>query len=244
MPRNILIIGHSHLGAYRTADKIRALEDHVGPRIRTIYLKDPAFSSEIEDGDFSPEVKAAILSQKAEGNPILASAIGGNAHAAMTLIAVERIDFVLSDDDALPIDEEAKIITEEEMSHRLTKALQGDLLRLKLLRRLIGPFWHLESPPPVRRKDWIEQKAENFFTANPSFRALGISEAGIRYRVWRLANRIIKAELDRLGCGYISVPKSVCGEAGLLRPSHGRDATHGNNHFGEAMLRELERIAG
>lgn len=243
MSRSILIVGHSHLGAYRVAAKARRIDHPGGPTIKTVYLRDPAFSSEMEDGDFSPEVKAAIQIAIADDDPILASAVGGNSHAALTLIARERIDFVLSDDDALPIDGEAKIISEAEMANRLRPGLEHDLIRLRLLRALIGPFWHLESPPPVRRKDWIEEKAEASFTANSAFRQFGVAEAGIRYRAWRLANRIIRAELDRLGCCYVPVPRHVCGEAGMLRPSHARDATHGNQQFGEQMLRELETAA-
>lgn len=226
------------------AARARREENPEGPVIKSVNLKNPSFSSEMDGGEFSADVKGAIQCLVGEYNPIIASAIGGNSHAALTLIATKRIDFVLSHDDALPIDEEATIITEAQMADRLRPGLEHDLIRLRALRQLVGPFWHLESPPPVRRKDWLEEKAEAFFTANPDFRAMGIAEPGIRYRAWRLANRIIKAELDRLGCGYVPVPRIVCGEAGMLRPSHGRDATHGNQQFGEQVLRALEAAAG
>lgn len=243
MPRNVLVIGHSHVHAVRTAAIKRREEDPERPRTRTIYLLDDAFGGEMEGDDFSVGVKAAILDQVQRHNPIIASAIGGNAHAAMTMIPYRRIDFALSGDDALPMDEAAEILTEEEMRRDLELALRHDIDRLRLLHRLIGPYLHLESPPPVRRSDWVMEKAERFFTDKPEFHALGVAEPGIRYRAWRLANRIIKAELDALGCGYVSVPRHVCGDAGLLRPSFGRDATHGNYHFGEAMIQALEAVA-
>jgi len=243
MDRDILIIGHSHLGAYRTANKIRELERPEATRVRTVYLKDAAYGVEMEGDDFSPALKAAIRKEASTGNSILACALGGSAHALLTIFATERIDFVLSGDDALPIDLEATLITETEMAQRLNTVLRADLHKLRLLHGLIGPYWHMESPPPVRRSDWMEERVAAFRSANPTMTA-SVAEPGIRYRTWRLANRIIKTELDRMGCGYVSVPPGVCGEAGMLRPSHGGDAFHGNNHFGEAMLQELERLAG
>jgi len=222
---------------------LRRQADPDRPRTRTIYLFDEVFGGEMQGDDFSPGVKSAILDQIHRHEPIVASAIGGNAHAAMTVIPYRRIDFVLSGDEALPLDDEAEILTEEEMRQDLENALQPDLNRFRLLHRLIGPFWHLESPPPVRRCDWVKEHAESFFTDKPEFHTLGVAQPGVRYRAWRLANRIITAELSRLGCGYVPVPKDICGEAGLLRPSYGRDATHGNHHFGEAMIQALEVIA-
>ena len=240
---NILVIGHSHIEAIRRAAILRREADPDRPRTRTIYLLDPAFGGEMEGNAFSPGIRTAIRDQIDRHAPLVASAIGGNIHAALTMIPHERIDFVLSGDDALPIDEAALLLTEAEMAARLTTALQPDLLRLRLLRGLAGPFWHLESPPPVRNADWIRDKAERYWTEQPEFHTLGIAGAGIRYRAWRLANRIIRAELDRLGCAYVPTPAHVCGTTGLLRPSHGRDATHGNHHFGEAMIQALEQAA-
>lgn len=243
MIRSNLVIGHSHIGAIRSAATIRREADPERPRTRTIYLLDEALGGEMEGDDFSAGVKAAIRAHIDRHDPVIASAIGGNAHAALTMIPRRRIDFILSDDDALPIDPDAELLSEAEMRAQLTDVLTFDLTRLRLLRALVGPFWHLESPPPVRRKDWIVEHAEPFFLDQPDFHTLGVAEPGIRYRAWRLANRILREELDRLGCGYVPVPARVCGEAGLLRPSHARDATHGTHNFGEAMLQELEARA-
>lgn len=243
MIRSNLVIGHSHVGAIRAAARIRREADPDRPRTRTIYLFDSAFGEEMDGDDFSDGVKTAIRSHIERHEPVIASAIGGNAHAAMTMIPRRRIDFVLAGDDAVPLDPEAELISEAEMRALLTHAMTFDLTRLRLLRALVGPFWHLESPPPVRRKDWIVEHAEAFFVDQPDFHRLGVAEPGIRYRAWRLAGRILREELDRLGCFYVPVPSRVCGEAGLLRPSHARDATHGTHNFGEAMLQELEARA-
>jgi hypothetical protein len=241
MSRNILVIGHSHIEAIRRAAIARREADPLRPRTRTMYVLDPAFGDNRES--FSDTLKAAILDQIERHQPIIASVIRGNGHAAMSMVARRRFDFELSGDDALPLDDQAEIVSEAEVRDMLLPWLKHDLRELRELRELVGPFWHLESPPPVRRSDWIIERAERYFTDDPDFHRFGVAEAGVRYRVWRLANRIIKQELDSMGCGYVRVPSNVCGEAGLLRPSYGRDATHGGQQFGEEMIQALEQAA-
>lgn len=243
MARNILVIGHSHIHALRLAAIQRREDDPDAPRTRTINLLDPKFGSEMADGRFSPGLSAAILDQVRRHDPIIASAIGGNAHAAFAMIPRIRFDFETEGGDTLPIDEHAIIRSEADVRGALAEHLNPEIIRLRLLRELAGPFWQIESPPPIRRADWIVAHAEPYFTAQPDFHRLGIAGAGVRYRTWLLASRIISEECARLGCHYVEVPHETRGEAGLLRPSMARDATHGNIHFGEAMLRALEWAA-
>ncbi len=214
--------------------------DPLWPRTRTIYLLDPAFAPEMDGDDFGPALKAAIRDQIARHDPIVASAIGGNAHAAFAMIPRERFDFVIDGGETLPLDEGAEIRTEAEMRQRLAPWLELEMHRLRLLRAVTGPFWHLESPPPVRSAEWIMAHAEPYFTEQPDYHSLGIAAAGVRYRCWLLASRMIRELCDELDCAYVEVPRHLRGEAGLLRPSLARDSTHAREPFGEAMLQALE----
>lgn len=241
--RNILIVGHSHIHALRHAAIRRREADPLRARTRTIHLLDPAFAPEMEGEGFGPTLKAAILDQVARHDPIIASAIGGNAHAAFSMIPRERFDFVIDGGETLPLDEGAEIRTEAEMRERLAPWLELEIHRLRLLRALTGPFWHLESPPPVRSTEWIMAHAEPYFTEQADYHSLGIAAAGVRYRCWLLASRMIRELCDELGCGYVEVPRHLRGEAGLLRPSLASDATHAREPFGEAMLQALEAAA-
>ncbi|MBW8910423.1 MAG: hypothetical protein JF564_00635 [Sphingomonas sp.] len=191
---------------------------------------DPAFAPEMDGDDFSLGVKRAILDQIERHDPVVASVMGGNAHSAYVMIPRERFDFRIEGGDTLPIDDSVPIRSEEEMRTILANILQPEFLRLRLLHALIGPFWQLESPPPVRRTDWIVAHAEPYFLDQPDFLSLGVAPAGVRYRTWLLASRMIREACERLGCSYVEVPRRVRGEAGLLRPSHAKDATHGNHH--------------
>lgn len=240
MARNILIVGHSHIHALRLAAARRREADPLRPRTRTIYLLDPAFAPELVDGDFGPALKDAIRDQIERHDPIVASAIGGNAHAAFALIARDPFDFEIEGGDTLPLDDSAPIRTEAEVRARMGHWLELEMTRMRLLRAVAGPFWHIESPPPVRSTEWIMAHAEPYFTEQPAYHSFGVAPAGVRYRCWLLANRMIRELCDELGCGYVEVPRHLRGEAGLLRPSLARDATHAKEAFGEEMLRALE----
>lgn len=244
MARNILIVGHSHIHALRLAAVRRREADPQRPRTRTIYLLDPAFAPELDGEDFGPRLKSAIRDQIDRHDPIVASAIGGNAHAAFAMIPRERFDFEIEGGEALPIDEAATLLAEADVRERLSSWLALEVHRLRLFRAVAGPFWHIESPPPVRSTEWIQAHAERYFTDQPDYHRLGIAPAGVRYRTWLLASRMIRELCDAMDCGYVPVPSQLRGEAGLLRPSLARDATHANQSFGEAMLQALEATAG
>jgi len=243
LARNILIVGHSHVHAMRLAAITRREADPDRPRTRTIHLLDPAFAPELDGDRFGPALSAAIREQIERHDPIVASAIGGNAHAAFAMIPRERIDFAIDGGHALPLDEDAEIVSEAEMRERLTPWLELEMHRMRLFRELVGPFWQIESPPPVRSAEWIAAHAEAYFTDQPDYHRLGIAPAGFRYRCWLLAGRMIRELCDEMGCSYVEVPRELRGEAGLLRPSLARDATHAREPFGEAMLRALEAAA-
>lgn len=253
--RSLLVIGHSHVLALRAAAIARREAHPDRPRARTIHLLDPAFGGELagerpEEG-FSEGVRTAILDQIARRRPFVASAIGGHAHVVTSLLQPgRRFDFVLSAGpdtpealEQLPPDPQAEIIGEADARRMLAGALVFELTRLRILRDLVGPFVHLQPPPPVRRTDWLFAHAESFFRDDPAFSQEAIAPAGVRYRMWRLAMRIVGEECARLGCRVIPIPREACGAAGMLRPSLAGDATHGNPHFGELMLRELDRLA-
>ncbi len=106
MPRPILVIGHSHIEAIRRAACVRRERDPDRPRTRTIYMLDPVFGGPTsEDGTrFSTGLTAAILEQIERHDPVIASVIRGNGHAALSLIHRHRFDFELTDEyEPLPL---------------------------------------------------------------------------------------------------------------------------------------------
>ena len=165
--------------------------------------------------------------------------IGGNAHNALSLLRHARpFDFRLTGDDTLPLDPGAELIPEALVRATLEDRLQRDFLRLALLRRLAGPYIHVESPPPLRESDYIAAHADAYFQREDG--GVDVAGPGLRYRIWRLSVQIIRATVEALGCRTLAVPGEARDDAGFLKLDFAGDATHGNARYGELLIRALE----
>lgn len=246
--RNILVIGHSHIGAIRSAAVTRREAGGGESWTRTIHLLDPRF----EDGTGEkfnanhtpPLLREHIRDQIERHSPLVASAMGGNAHALISMVRSDApFDFNLTGEPSPRLDPAAEIIPEQEVRKRLLGVMENDLDRITRLRREIGPFWQIESPPPVAARSFIEKRIEPYFRDMPEFKRNGISPGGLRYRVWRLSCRILRDHCRSLGCGYIPTPAGVFDGSGFLAQSFANDSTHGNERYGEQIIAALETLA-
>lgn len=249
--RNLLVIGQSHVAAFRAAARTHREAQPAGPRTRVIHTLEPQFAPEIEgiadtadlygEARFGEALVAAIRDQIARHSPRVVSVMGGNAHNLLSLVRHPRpFDFRLTGEDGPPIDPDAEPIPEALVRAALMDRLHHDLARLRLLRALVGPFVHVESPPPVYDAALIAARAESRFGAIGSAEA--IAPPGLRYRMWRLNSRLFREAVEALGGRFMPVPTEVCDERGFLRPEFAGDATHGNEGYGEALIRALERF--
>ncbi len=240
---NILAIGQSHVAAIRAAARVRREADADRPRTRVIHTLEPRYDGEFADAartQFTPALIEAMRDQVDRYRPRLVSVIGGNAHNALALMRHPRpFDFLLPGEDGPPPDLGAEHIPHALVSAVLTDRLQADVARLAALRALIGPFLHIESPPPVRDEGFIAARAEAWFRAQ-SGEQLAVAGSGLRWRVWRLASRLVRAEVERLGCRYLPVPGEVQDGEGFLRQEFAADPTHGNAAYGEVLIRAVE----
>lgn len=240
---NILVVGQSHVAAIRAAARDRRERDPDRPRTRVIHTLEPRYAPEIADDGFTPALSAALAEQIERHAPLVASAMGGNFHNALALVAHPRpFDFHLSGElSPLPIDPAAEPVPEALVRAALEEGLARDRLRLRLLRESVGPFVHLESPPPLRDDAAIALAADAYFRER-GLGERGVAPAGLRRRMWRLNARLFRETVEALGCRYQPVPAEVQDADGFLRPEFAGDATHGNAAFGEAMLRMLEDL--
>ncbi len=118
-----------------------------------------------------------------------------------------------------------------------------DLRRLTRLREESGPFWQIESPPPVAASSFIERRLESHFRDLPEYARNGISTGEFRFRMWRLSWRITEAHCRPLGYGYVRTPRAVFDRSGFLAQPLAADSTHANIEFGEHVIAGLERLA-
>ncbi|WP_165322577.1 hypothetical protein [Rhizorhabdus phycosphaerae] len=247
MSRPILVIGQSHVAAIRAAAKTRREADPDRLRTRVIHTMEERYAPElVGEGDetrFSPTLEEAIRDQIARHDPIRASVSGGNVHNGFALIRHPRpFDFLLSTEVGPPLDLAAEPITEAMMRTALESALDRDRARLREIARIMGPgVIQVESPPPLADDARIAALADGYFRER-GIAAQGVAPAALRYKMWRLHSRIVAGYCADLGFRYLRVPAETQDGQGFLRPELAGDATHGNEAYGEAIIRALEAM--
>ena len=245
---NILVVGQSHVAAIRAAAKTHREAFPDAPRTRVIHTIEEVHAPEFEgvvDGDYSaatfgPKLRAAIEDQIARHHPRVASVVGGNVHNVLALMRHPRpFDFILSGEEGPPRDEEAELIPEALVRASLSARLAPDFARLRALEAIVGPFLHIESPPPVRDGTFIAERAEGAFRdrAGPQVAAAG---PGLRWRMWRLSSALLREAVEDLGCTYLSAPPTARDADGFLDLEFAADPTHGNEAYGELLIRAIE----
>ncbi len=247
---NLLVVGQSHVAAIRAAAKTHREAFPDEPRTRVIHTLEDGYAPEFEglaDGDYSaarfgPKLRAAIEDQIARHTPRVASVVGGNVHNALTLMRHPRpFDFLLSGEGGPPPDEGAELIPAALVRATLMRKLQPDFARLRALHEIAGPFIHAESPPPIRDDAFIAARAEAWFRDRADGE-VAVAGAGLRWRMWRLTSRLLREAVEALGGCFLPVPAAVRDHDGFLRLDFAADPTHGNEAYGEAMIRAIEDI--
>jgi hypothetical protein len=244
-----LFVGQSHVTAIRAARQARREAGIKRGRTRGIHTLEERFRPEIENLDdpaqarFGASLQAELADEVATYHPRVASLIGGNAHNALALIRHPRgYDFRLPGNEQGPPHTVGDEPLPFDLVHgALLAHLGGDLIRLRLLRDAVGPFVHVESPPPLRDDDLIRERADTFFK-DRAIATLGVAPAGLRWRMWRLNAMIFREAVEALNCRFLPVPREVQDEDGFLKPELAADATHGNAAYGEIIIQAVKDL--
>jgi hypothetical protein len=244
-----LFVGQSHVAAIRAARQARRDSGGKFKRTRGIHTLEQRYIPELEGMEdeatarFGPLLRADLEEERALYAPTVASVMGGNAHNALALVRHPRgYDFRLPGEDSGPPPQP----DDEPIPFALARAallqhLGADFLRLRMLRDVVGPFVHVESPPPLRDDALIREQADAFFKEQ-AIATLGVAPAGLRWRMWRLNALLFRERVEALGCAFLPVPAEVQDEVGFLRPELAADATHGNAAYGEIVIRAVEAL--
>lgn len=245
MSRALLVIGQSHVAAIRDAARLRRERDPAAPRTRVIHTGEPHYAPELigeeEAARLALPLAEAIRDQIARHDPLLVSVTGGNVHNVLGLMRHPRpFDFRLSREPSPPLDPQAELLVEGTVAATLARMMARDMARLHALHAAIGPFVQVESPPPVRDDGFIAAAADLYFR-DAGIAQAGVAPAGLRFRLWRLASRLLRAQVEALGCRLMPVPEAARDADGFLLPELAGDATHGNARYGDLLIEALQR---
>jgi len=149
-------------------------------------------------------------------------------------------DFILPDQPELATDPKAEIIPYATIKAVLERRTQFAFDQLQALAsRYRNCLFHVESPPPVRRR--LILATPNRLTKQ--IEEHGLAPALLRYRLWRLHGTIIRSYCDKLGVPFIPVPPESIDKKGFLLAELTGNATHGNKKYGALVIARMKAAA-
>ncbi len=226
------MLGHSHIGAVGGAYGAA----HPGVEMQFAGLHHPQYEPLVQNGILNP-VLAAHMRQA--GADLYVALIGGNEHAAMSLINhPQRFDVVLPGAPDLPIQPGARLLPTGMVLALLEQWIAPHVEALAACRAAVtGRLVHIEPPPPVPSEAHIRQYPDSFAAAVAEH---GVAPALVRYKFWRLHSRLWRAACARLGVEYMTVPAQMCDADGMLiEAAWNPEPTHGNLLYGGAVIAKL-----
>jgi hypothetical protein len=185
-------------------------------------------------------------------NPILANIVcganfdamvtvlGGNEHNILGLVRHPRpFDFVLPEQEDLPLDEGAEILPYQLVVETVRRQIKVYKL-LRVLRDLHnGPMVEVESPPPVPSADHIHAYPKTFAD---EINNRGVASRFLRYKLWRVRSVLVREFCETIGVEFLRVPSEALDAEGMLLPEGwNADPTHGNAWYGSCILRALDQ---
>ena len=238
-PPRILLFGDSHSHAVQRAIEKRQGKGERVPLSAYRLLKE---KNGRQIGDLSFEDFLSMIGRLGPRDIVL-SMVGGNQHAVFSTIQHPQ-PFDFFDRAQNPVAKSSVEI----VPYRALEAIFGRGLRkgdgksLEALRAATAArVVHIIPPPPKRDNNHIEQHHETLFAAN-DLAKLGVSPPALRLKFWNLQTHILETLCAELGIEVMMPPRRTVDEAGFLRPEfYAQDATHANWHYGERVLREIER---
>lgn len=239
-------LGHSHVvalakGAYALLAKDANAFGEPSTFIFHYLYNEPFEPAVGPDGALNASVRAAID----EGRPaFLLASMGGNEHNCLAIPRQARpFDFILGENPALPLDGNAEILTESLVRETLRSWMRQHTDVLLAIRAATAlPIFLVEPPPPLPREQVLAYPKE-FFRSIVDRRAM--SSDTLRYKMWRAQCGVYRELSAAAGVAYIETPRDTMDKNGMLiRSLCGEDATHANETYGEAMVREALRRYG
>jgi hypothetical protein len=229
--RNIVCIGHSHLGCVQRA---AAAQGAALTALNFWNLPD-AFVGEPGSRRLDPAIAALLRGA-------IFSFVGGASHNVVGLVAhPEPFDFVLPAKPDLPLDDGARILPAAAVREAIRADLQAyydiiDMIRLEAK----GPVFHMQSPPPFGDSAAM---VETIYWPNFPGRPHKVAPKYLRYKLWRLHSQMVREFCEARRIGFIAHPPEVTDAEGFLAKEYFHDSVHANAAYGALVIGQMRRAA-
>ena len=230
MKKKILIVGHSHLNALKSAPSADDTFHFVPFResVKGGYEDEDAVEFEqYLRGDF-----AAVV-----------FLLRGNVPVELGLVQhpVAPFDFCLREAPHWPLDPGACALPDGLMATMLRRHLAPELAQLESLAAVFSaiPCYRVEPPPPLPTA-YVEQFPAGF---SDKVACHGVAPVALRKKLWRLNGRLVRAHCEQLGVGFLPVPSASIDANGCLAPRYWRqDPAHANHLYGDLVLDQVRAL--
>lgn len=223
----IAVIGHSHI-----ACMVRAKErfaGSLGVAVQFVQLRNPAFVRE------APAVGAAkfencaqdrverAVAEATQGIALAALCPTGNEHAVVSMLNKPQG----RSDDVL-----------ERVSSRMVNYRHWLTALAQYVR---APAVVVPPPPPIESESHILEHPGRFAKELTLY---GVAPASVRLQAWAHQVQLIREVAVRCGLPFLDLPTGVFSGRGFLREQFvGIDPTHGNEAYGELIVRHVADLA-
>jgi len=240
MARQIVVLGDSHTDAIKNALKSFELPAELSIRaFRYSRLKD---GKQIGDLDVA---QVTELISKVNSEDLIASTIGGNQHQVVSLMQhPQPYDFYSKDyvPSVTEVSDNNSIIPYNVFFDYFWKGITGgnDGRRLLALKSSsCCPVVHIAPPPPKKDVDHILRFHETHFS-KAGLVEYGVSPAQLRLKVWKLQLHVLKQFCLKNDINLLLPPSEAIDSEGFLsRDCYAKDATHGNQMYGNLVVNQL-----
>jgi hypothetical protein len=237
--KTVLFIGDSHLNCIEKAAQDGAAE-RMGLHARFIQTRSlrplvPHAKAPGREPRVNRQLRALLAELKATHTAFLA--LRGNTHVMLGLCGHARdYDFSLRGEPSPALVPGSEVVPLPLVEATLASHLDVAFLEMRALRAEVQcPLVLLESPPPVPAAAVLQHPGKFADEIAQS----GVAPDGVRYKLWRVQSSLMRAACEKLGMGYLPVPRQAVDGAGCLAAHALTDsATHANAWYGERVLEQ------
>ena len=257
---HLYIVGDSHIGcvsrAFREVSKATP-KPHYSAAFHSLGGGAVAYDLLIRNHQsrwvLNPLLKTAVVAANREATRItpadavqIAICVGGYVSTVYTWDKkLGQFDFLLYAEDSIATNPNAtSMMVPTSMVRQSLKAhlkvMVDALLQLKQQTAL--PVLFVSPPPPYRSSETIVE----LMSAKRSIDKQAMQQpmhSSVRLKVWRVADEILRAEMERIGVPFLEVPSGSVDADGYLLPEMFGDGFHAGTAYGQLVLDALVKRA-